>query len=102
MNSRSACAALLTAIGIASAVQAQEPTGPDTTIIDTSRVRELPELKVTVTRAEEPLQKVPYAVGILNRQDILRGQRLRRKKSGPTGRSEGPLCSPVAGRFTAA
>jgi len=74
MNSRSACAALLTAIGIASAVQAQEPTGPDTTIIDTSRVRELPELKVTVTRAEEPLQKVPYAVGVLNRQDIQRGQ----------------------------
>ena len=74
MNSRSACAVLLTAIGIASAVQAQEPTGQDTTIIDTSRVRELPELKVTVTRAEEPLQKVPYAVGVLNRQDIQRGQ----------------------------
>jgi iron complex outermembrane receptor protein len=74
MNSRNAAAALLTAIGVASAVQAQEPAKPDTTIIDTSGVRELPELRVTVTRAEEPLQKVPYAVGVLNRKDIQRGQ----------------------------
>src|SRR5215210_6282242 len=53
---------------------AQEPTGPDSTGPDTSQVRQLPELNVTVTRSAEPLQKVPYAVGVLNRDDLQRGQ----------------------------
>ena len=52
---------------------AQEPVRPDTTR-DTTRVRQLPELNVTVTRSAEPLQKVPYAVGVLNRGDLQRGQ----------------------------
>jgi iron complex outermembrane recepter protein len=64
----------LISAAVASAAMAQETVRPDTTIIDTSRVRELPELNVTVTRAEEPLQKVPYAVGVLNRRDFQRGQ----------------------------
>ena len=35
---------------------------------------ELPELNVTVTRSVEPLQRVPYAVGVLDRSEIQRGQ----------------------------
>jgi iron complex outermembrane receptor protein len=35
-------------------------------------VRELPE--ITVTRAPEPLERVPYAVGVLDRTDLQRGQ----------------------------
>src|SRR5688572_23539130 len=54
---------------------AQEPEPPpDTTASDTSRVRELPELNVTVTRSAEPLQRVPYAVSTLNRGDFQRAQ----------------------------
>ncbi len=56
-------------------VLAQEPVPtPDTTATDTSRVRELPELNVTVTRSAEPLQRVPYAVSVLNRGDFQRAQ----------------------------
>jgi iron complex outermembrane recepter protein len=71
-SARSLILPLVVALG--PAAQAQEPAKPDTTIADTSRVRELPELNVTVTRSAEPLQKVPYAVGVLNRADIQRGQ----------------------------
>ncbi|MDF3052822.1 MAG: hypothetical protein K0S19_927, partial [Geminicoccaceae bacterium] len=54
---------------------AQEPVAaPDTTVSDTGRVRELPELNVTVTRSAEPLQRVPYAVSVLNRGDFQRAQ----------------------------
>ena len=53
---------------------AQEPVRPDTTGRDTTQVRQLPELNVTVTRSAEPLQRVPYAVGVLNRDDLQRGQ----------------------------
>ena len=53
---------------------AQEPVRPDTTGGDSAQVRQLPELNVTVTRSAEPLQKVPYAVGVLNRGDLQRGQ----------------------------
>jgi iron complex outermembrane receptor protein len=53
---------------------AQEPVLPDTTGRDTTQVRQLPELNVTVTRSSEPLQKVPYAVSVLNRDDLQRGQ----------------------------
>jgi iron complex outermembrane receptor protein len=35
-------------------------------------VRELPE--ITVTRAPEPLERVPYAVGVLDRTELQRGQ----------------------------
>ena len=52
----------------------QEPVRPDTAGRDTTKVRQLPEIKVTVTRTEEPLEKVPYAVGVLNRTEIQRGQ----------------------------
>lgn len=57
-----------------SPLYAQEPVRPDTSGRDTTKVRRLPEIKVTVTRTEEPLQKVPYAVGVLNRTEIQRAQ----------------------------
>ncbi len=51
---------------------AQEPVRPDTTALDTSRVRRLPE--INVTRTAEPLQRVPYSVGVIDRTEIQRGQ----------------------------
>src|SRR5690348_4320146 len=46
----------------------------DTTARDSSRVTRLPEIEVSVTRAPEPLARVPYAVGVLDRRDIQRAQ----------------------------
>jgi iron complex outermembrane recepter protein len=51
---------------------AQEPTAPDTVYRDSLPVRELPE--ITVTRAPEPLDRVPYAVGVLDKNALQRGQ----------------------------
>jgi iron complex outermembrane recepter protein len=56
----------------ASNAAAQEPTAADTAYRDTVPVRELPE--ITVTRAPEPLDRVPYAVGVLDRTALQRGQ----------------------------
>jgi iron complex outermembrane receptor protein len=55
----------------ASAVLAQEPVR-DTIALDSSRVRRLPE--INVTRTTEPLRRVPYAVGVVDRTEIQRGQ----------------------------
>jgi iron complex outermembrane receptor protein len=66
----SGCAALL----VASVVLAQQPTGADSTRRDSSRVAELPEIEVTVTRMPEPLRRVPYAVAVVDRTDLQRGQ----------------------------
>jgi iron complex outermembrane receptor protein len=60
---------------VTSSAPAQEPVAPDTSAADTVRgVTRLPELDVTVTRAQEPLQRVPYAVAVLDRAEIQRGQ----------------------------
>src|SRR5688500_9588801 len=56
------------------AAPAQEPVAPDTSAVDTGRVRQLPELNVTVTRAQAPLQRVPHAVAVLDRTELQRGQ----------------------------
>ena len=53
-------------------VMAQEPVAADTASLDSVPVRELPE--ITVTRAPAPLERVPYAVGILDRNALQRGQ----------------------------
>jgi iron complex outermembrane receptor protein len=73
------CPASLSSVGLgllslvsASAVLAQEPVRPDTVALDTNRVRRLPE--INVTRTTEPLQRVPYAVGVVDRTEIQRGQ----------------------------
>ncbi len=54
------------------AATAQEPVRVDTVVRDTGQIRELPE--ITVTRAPEPLERVPYAVGVLDRTELQRGQ----------------------------
>ena len=66
-----ACLGLLRLVS-ATAVFAQEPARPDTIGLDTTQIRQLPEINVTRTR--EPLQKVPYAVGVVDRTEIQRGQ----------------------------
>ena len=53
---------------------AQEPVAGDTSAADTTGITQLPELNVTVTRTEEPLARVPFAVGVLDREDLVRGQ----------------------------
>lgn len=58
----------------ATAAAAQQPGAADTATTDTSRVTRLPEIKVTVTRTQEPLSRVPYAVGVLDREALQRGQ----------------------------
>jgi iron complex outermembrane receptor protein len=59
---------------IASAAAAQQPARADSTRRDTTKVSELPEIEVTVTRTPEPLRRVPYAVGVLDRTALQRGQ----------------------------
>jgi iron complex outermembrane receptor protein len=54
--------------------EAQQPAPSDTTRRDTTRVTRLPDINVTVTRSTEPLERVPYATGVLNRGDLQRGQ----------------------------
>ncbi len=63
----------LSALGTARA-GAQVPTVRDSTRGDTVRATTLPEISVTVTRSAEPLARVPYAVGVLSRGDLQRGQ----------------------------
>ena len=69
-------ASLLAAVTLALPVAAagQEPGAADTSATDTTRITRLPELNVTVTRSPEPLQRVPFAVGVLDRDDLVRGQ----------------------------
>jgi iron complex outermembrane recepter protein len=59
---------------VARPTAAQEPAAGDTVGRDTTGVTQLPELNVTVTRAPEPLDRVPFAVGVLDRNDLVRGQ----------------------------
>jgi iron complex outermembrane receptor protein len=54
-------------------LRAQQPAAADTTR-DTTRVTELPELNVTVTRSTEPLSRVPFATAVLDRTALQRGQ----------------------------
>jgi iron complex outermembrane receptor protein len=63
-------AVLVTVVPLA----AQEPAASDSTRRDTTRVTELPELNVTVTRTTEPLARVPFATGVLDRAALQRGQ----------------------------
>lgn len=65
---------LLAALAFAAPAFAQEPVRTDSTRRDTTRVTQLPELNVTVTRTTEPLARVPFATGVLDRDDLQRGQ----------------------------
>ncbi|HEU5041690.1 MAG TPA: Plug domain-containing protein, partial [Gemmatimonadales bacterium] len=71
---RSPSLTLLLGLAAAGPLAAQVPAGPDTTARDTSRVTRLPELEVTVTRIPEPLSRVPFAVSVLDRDELQRGQ----------------------------
>lgn len=71
---RCAAVPLLAALFAASTAAAQVPARPDTAVRDTSQAARLPDIQVTVTRAPEPLARVPYAVGVLDRKAIQRGQ----------------------------
>src|SRR3954454_1638227 len=59
----------LVLLSVTSLLQAQQR---DTSTVDSTGVGKLPE--ITVTRAPEPLQRVPYAVGVLDRDALQRGQ----------------------------
>jgi iron complex outermembrane receptor protein len=63
--------AAVSALGVTltTAVSAQEPVGRDR---DSLPVGQLPE--ITVTRARDSVQRVPYAVGVLDRTALQRGQ----------------------------
>ncbi|HKH84386.1 MAG TPA: TonB-dependent receptor, partial [Gemmatimonadales bacterium] len=75
LSSAALSAAVLSlVVALPTTSRAQQPVAPDSTAPDTSRVEQLPELNVTVTRSTEPLQRVPYAVGVLNRDALQRGQ----------------------------
>jgi iron complex outermembrane receptor protein len=65
---------LFAALLAASSAAAQVPVQPDTVGRRTGRAEKLPEIEVTVTRAPEPLARVPAAVGVLDRTTIQRGQ----------------------------
>lgn len=54
--------------------RAQVPAQPDSVRRDTTQAGRLPEIEVSVTRAPEPLARVPYAVGVLDREEIQRAQ----------------------------
>jgi iron complex outermembrane receptor protein len=53
---------------------AQEPVKPDTARARRDSVQVLPELITTVTRTEQPIERVPQGVGVVERRDIVRGQ----------------------------
>jgi iron complex outermembrane receptor protein len=66
---------LLAAFAVATApLAAQQPAGADSTRPDTGRATQLPDLNVTVTRTTEPLSRVPFATGVLDRAALQRGQ----------------------------
>ena len=67
-------AQMLIAVLVAPSLAAQVPAPADTTRRDTTHVTELPELNVTVTRTTEPLTRVPFATGVLDRTALQRGQ----------------------------
>ncbi|HZA99062.1 MAG TPA: TonB-dependent receptor [Gemmatimonadales bacterium] len=59
-------------ITLTTAGSAQEPVRRDTLARDSLPVGRLPE--ITVTRARDSVQRVPYAVGVLDRTALQRGQ----------------------------
>ncbi|HEY8259187.1 MAG TPA: TonB-dependent receptor [Gemmatimonadales bacterium] len=59
---------------VAGRAAGQEPARSDSARADSATATTLPEISVTVTRTAEPLDRVPYAVGVLGRGDLQRGQ----------------------------
>jgi outer membrane receptor protein involved in Fe transport len=73
-SNRSAAPHLLILIAalLPTALTAQQPTMPYTTVRDS--VQRLKDIEVTVTRTAEPLARVPSAVGGVGKTDLRRGQ----------------------------
>jgi iron complex outermembrane receptor protein len=71
---RRLCSSLILSLAAAAPLFGQVPARTDTTGRDSTRVTTLPELEVTVTRSTEPLSRVPFAVGVLDRDALQRGQ----------------------------
>jgi iron complex outermembrane receptor protein len=61
-------------LAIAAPASAQQPVRPDSAAGDSTRITQLPEVQVTVTRTAEPLSRAPFATGVLDRQALQRGQ----------------------------
>ena len=74
MNSRLVHVVLAISTLMAGRVAAQVSAPSDSVRTDTAKAHALPEINVTVTRTAEPLDRVPYAVGVLNKGDLQRGQ----------------------------
>jgi iron complex outermembrane receptor protein len=67
--------ALLTGLVVIRPLAAQDTTtSADSAHRDSVAVTRLPSVNVTVTRTDESLQRVPFAVGVLNKADLQRGQ----------------------------
>jgi iron complex outermembrane receptor protein len=67
-------AVLVLFLSLARPAAAQVPTTSDSARRDTTRVTQLPDLNVTVTRTTEPLSRVPFATGVLDKNALQRGQ----------------------------
>ena len=74
MTVRSVRSLLALSVLLAGPATAQVPTATDSARTDSAKATKLPEISVTVTRSAEPLDRVPYAVGVLGRGDLQRGQ----------------------------
>ena len=74
MTVRSVRSLLALSVLLAGPATAQVPTATDSARTDSAKATQLPEISVTVTRSAEPLDRVPYAVGVLGRGDLQRGQ----------------------------
>ncbi len=72
MTVRASVSLLALSFLLSGAAFAQERAGADSARADSART--LPEISVTVTRTAEPLDRVPYAVGVLGRGDLQRAQ----------------------------
>jgi iron complex outermembrane receptor protein len=59
---------------LAGRAAAQVPSPPDSARRDSTRATQLPDLNVTVTRTTEPLSRVPFATGVLDKNAFQRGQ----------------------------
>ena len=59
---------------VTATLRAQVPAPSDSAGRDSSRVAQLPEIQVTVTRTSAPASRVPFAVGVVDRAELQRGQ----------------------------
>src|SRR5262249_8191651 len=66
--------ALLTGLVVVRPLAAQDTLSSDSTRRDSVPITQLPSVNATATRSDEPSQRVPFSVGVLDRADLQRGQ----------------------------